>query len=36
MKLTTEFGHWAAPVVPEELPDCVEVDWVRAYREIKE
>jgi beta-glucanase (GH16 family) len=36
MKLTTEFGHWAAPVVPEELPDCVQVDWVRAYREVKE
>lgn len=36
MKLTTEFGHWAAPIVPEELPDCVQIDWVRAYREIKE
>lgn len=35
MKLTTEFGTWAKPLVPEQLPDCVEVDWVRAYREVK-
>jgi len=31
MKLTTEFGSWAAPVVPEELPDFCRVDWVRAW-----
>ena len=33
LKLTTEFGHWAAPIVRETLPDCVEVDYVRVYRE---
>ena len=33
MKLTTEFGSWAAPIVPEELPDFCRVDWVRAWRE---
>ena len=31
MKLTTEFGSWAAPIVPEDLPDYCRVDWVRAY-----
>ncbi len=31
MKLTTEFGKWAAPIVPEKLPDCCRVDWVRVY-----
>ena len=31
MKLTTEFGSWAAPIVPEELPDFCRVDWVRAW-----
>ena len=35
MKLTTEFGTWAAPLVPESLPDCVQVDWVRVYQEVK-
>ncbi len=35
LKLTTEFGTWAQPIVPEELPDCVRVDWVRVYREVK-
>ena len=35
LKLTTEFGTWAGPIVPEELPDCVRVDWVRVYREVK-
>jgi len=34
LKLTAEFGTWASPIVPEELPDCVRVDWVRVYREI--
>ncbi len=33
MKLTTEFGSWAAPIVPEELPDFCRVDWVRAWTE---
>jgi beta-glucanase (GH16 family) len=33
LKLTTEFGSWAKPIVPEELPDCVRVDWVRVYEE---
>ncbi len=31
LKLTTEFGTWAAPIVPEELPDYCRVDWVRAW-----
>jgi beta-glucanase (GH16 family) len=35
LKLTTEFGTWAKPVVPEELPDCVKVDRVRVYSEVK-
>ena len=35
LKLTTEFGTWAAPIVPEELPDCVRVDYVRVYSEVK-
>ncbi len=33
MKLTTEFGSWAAPIVPDELPDYCRVDWVRAWTE---
>ena len=33
MKLTTEFGSWAAPIVPEELPDYCQIDWVRAWAE---
>ncbi|MBO7403506.1 MAG: glycoside hydrolase family 16 protein [Clostridia bacterium] len=33
MKVTTEFGSWAAPIVPEELPDWCRVDWVRAWKE---
>ena len=33
MKVTTEFGTWAAPIVPEELPDYCRVDWVRAWKE---
>ena len=33
MKVTTEFGSWAAPIVPEELPDFCRVDWVRAWKE---
>lgn len=33
LKLTTEFGTWAKPIVPESLPDCVRVDWVRVYQE---
>lgn len=33
MKLTTEFGSWAAPIVPEDLPDYCRVDWVRAWAE---
>lgn len=33
LKLSTEFGTWAAPIVPEELPDCLRVDWVRVYSE---
>jgi len=32
LKLTTEFGKWAAPIVPSELPDCIEVDYVRVYQ----
>lgn len=35
LKLTTEFGTWASPIIPEELPDYVRVDWVRVYREVK-
>ena len=34
LKLTAEFGTWAHPIIPEELPDCVRVDWVRVYREV--
>lgn len=33
LKLSVEFGTWASPIVPEELPDCICVDWVRVYRE---
>ena len=33
LKLTTEFGTWAEPLVPEELPDCLRVAWVRVYAE---
>lgn len=33
LKLTTEFGKWAEPIVKEELPDCVCVDYVRVYKE---
>ena len=33
LKISTEFGTWAKPIVREELPDCVRVDWVRVYRE---
>ena len=33
MKLTTEFGSWAAPIVEEELPDYCRIDWVRVWRE---
>ena len=34
LKITTEFGSWAAPIVPEELPDFCRVDWVRVWEEI--
>lgn len=34
LKLTTEFGTWAAPIVKEKLPDTVTVDYVKVYREI--
>ena len=34
LKLTTEFGTWAAPIVADELPDCMRVDYVRVYEEI--
>lgn len=34
MKLTTEFGSWAAPIVPKELPAFCRVDWVRAWEEV--
>ena len=34
LKITTEFGTWASPIVKEELPDCVRVDWVRVYQEV--
>jgi beta-glucanase (GH16 family) len=34
LKITTEFGTWATPIVKEELPDCVRVDWVRVYQEV--
>ena len=33
LKLTTEFGSWAAPIVPEQLPDHCRVDWVRVWQE---
>lgn len=32
LKLTTEFGTWAAPIVKDELPDSVLVDYVRVYQ----
>ena len=35
VKLTAEFGTWAGEIKPEELPDCVLVDWVRVYREAE-
>ena len=35
LKLTTEFGTWAAPIIKEELPDCMLVDYVRVYK-VKE
>ena len=35
LKISTEFGTWAKPIVCEELPDCVRVDWVRVYQEVK-
>lgn len=35
LKLTAEFGKWAAPIVPEELPDCCRFDWVRVYELVK-
>lgn len=28
LKLSTEFGSWAAPIVEDELPDCLRVDYV--------
>ena len=34
LKITTEFGSWAAPIIPEELPDFCRVDWVRVWEEI--
>ncbi len=34
LKLTTEFGKWAAPIVPEQLPDFCRVDWVRVWQEV--
>ena len=34
LKITTEFGTWASPIVKEELPDCVRMDWVRVYQEV--
>ena len=35
LKLTTEFGSWAAPIVPEELPACCRVDWVKVYEFVE-
>ncbi len=35
LKLTTEFGSWAAPIVPEQLPDYCRVDWVRVWQEVQ-
>lgn len=32
LKLSTEFGSWAAPIVADELPDCMRVDYVRVGR----
>ncbi len=32
LKLSTEFGTWAAPIVADELPDCARVDYVRVGR----
>ena len=34
MKVTTEFGSWAAPIVPEELPDYCRVSAVRVFEEV--
>ncbi len=34
LKLSTEFGTWAQPIVPAELPDCIKVDRVRVYQEV--
>ncbi len=36
VKLSCEFGTWAGDIVPEELPDCMTVDYVRVYREVEE
>ena len=32
MKITTEVGSWAGEIDKSELPDAVEVDYVRAYQ----
>ncbi len=34
LKLTAEFGSWAGPIQPEQLPDYALVDWVRVYKEV--
>ena len=32
LKLTTEFGSWAAPLIKEQYPDEFLVDYVRVYK----
>ena len=32
LKLTTEFGNWAAPLIKEQYPDEFLVDYVRVYK----
>lgn len=36
LKLSCEFGKWAGEIKPEELPDCMVVDYVRVYRKYNE
>jgi len=35
LKLSCEFGHWAGEIRPDELPDCMIVDYVRVYKEAE-
>ena len=35
LKLTTEFGSWAAPIIPEQYPDEFLTDYVRVYKLVE-